>query len=126
MAVTNVHVADVDMAYGALLVMQWLDTKNKLVRNTDDSQPTLYPHVEYTQETDIFDVHEFYVKADNVDVVCCSSIVNAITACFVTYWIFDIQYPKMFNNLLAFLDVRIFRKKSVCPTQKVLSFINRF
>ena len=60
-----------------------------------------YPHVEYTQETDIFDVHEFYVKADNVDVVCCSTIVNAITACFVTYWIFDIQYPKMFNNLLA-------------------------
>jgi len=73
--------------------------------------------VEYTQETDIFDVHEFYVKADNVDVVCCSTIVNAITACFVTYWIFDIQYPKMFNNLLA-LMYEFSAKKVSAPLRK--------
>jgi len=118
-----VHRADVDMTFGALLLMQCLDGKHKIV---GDSERTLYPHVEYSEDTDVFDVNEFNVKADNVHVVCCNSIVNAMTACFITYWLFDIQYPKQFKNLLTFLDIRVFRKKSVRPTQKVSTFINRF
>jgi len=91
MMIITVHGADADMTFGALLLMQGLDPKHKIV---GDSEHKLYPHAEYTQDTDIFDVQEFHVRADNVDVVCCNSIVNAITACFITRWLFDIQYIK--------------------------------
>ena len=79
-----------------------------------------------TATDDIFEPNvEFCVSADKTDIVRCTSIVGALTGCFVAYWMFDIQYAKLFKNTLVFFDVYIFRKNSVRAPQKVSTFINR-
>jgi len=85
---------------------------------------TPYPHVIFTE--DIFDSQtSFTLFADSTEIAVCTDVLTAITACFVVYWIFNIQYPKQFRNFLSFLDIALFRKKSVRTTQRLLTFINK-
>ena len=62
---------------------------------------TPYPHVIFTG--DIFDSQtSFTLFADSTEIAVCTDVLTAITACFVVYWIFNIQYPKQFRNFLSF------------------------
>ena len=83
------------------------------------------PHVTFSCD-DIFDPQNvFTVYADKTEIVQCNSIVAAVTSCFVAYWLFDIQYPKLFKNTLTFFDTYVLRKNSVRATQRVSTFINK-
>ena len=72
------------------------------------------------------DLCAYTVYADSEEITTTTDILSAITVCFVLYWIFNIQYPKQFYGLLSFLDIFIFHRRSVKPSQKVSSFINKF
>ena len=117
-----VYIVDRDVTYAAMMMAHGLGEKT-LVSDAQRRSP--YPQVVFSG--DVFGEKTAYtVIADNVEVVTCSNIVAAITACFVVHWIFDIQYPTLFKNILTFLDVHVFQKRSVRATQKVLTYINRF
>lgn len=91
---------------------------------SDISRQSPYPHVEFTG--DVFDsLTSFTVTADGVDILSCSDVTSAVTACFAMYWIFDIKYPKMFYGFLSFLDNFVFKKNSVRASQKVSNFVNK-
>jgi len=94
---------------------------------TDSERTTPYPHITYSGDEDVFGaLTTFAVFADRTHITTCSSVVNAITICFLSYWIFNIEYPKNFRGILSFLDAFIFHKKSVRIGQKVSTFINKF
>jgi len=69
----------------------------------DAQRHTPYSQVVFSGEKTVY-----IVIADNVEVVTCSNIVAAITACFLVYSIFDIQYRELFKNThVTFLDIHV-------------------
>jgi hypothetical protein len=108
--------------YAAVLLM--LCVGDSLIISTDTTTTTTpYPHIVCTG--DLFDsTAEFKIFVDRQEVVSTNNIVNAITVSFLQHWIFNIVYPKKFFGILSFLDVFVFRKKSVRATQKAVSFVN--
>ena len=115
---------ETDVLYAAMLLSMSLGDQPLLV---DIEQTTPYPHILYSGDEDIFGpLTTFAVFADRTHITTCSTVVNAITVCFLAYWLFNIQYPKSFRGILSFLDAFIFRKKSVRISQKVSTFFNKF
>ena len=116
------YIVDRDITYAAMMMAHGLGEK-PLASHARRRTP--YPQVVFSG--DVFAEKTAYtVIADSVEVVTCSNIVAAITACFLVHWIFDIQYPKLFKNTLTFLDVHVFKKSSVRANQKVLTYVNKF
>jgi len=109
------------MVYAALLLSVCM-SERQLVSSVECRTP--YPHV--YADGDIFNsATRFTVSADGADVVTCSSVISAITACFILYWLFNIEYPKLFRSTLSFLDIHVFKKASVKSTQKITTFVNK-
>ena len=110
--------------YAAMMLSLCL-MERPLVANSNDTKTTPYPHV--VCDTDVFSAQSVYtVYADNTEITTCSDIVTALTVCFDIYWIFDIQYPKHYRNVLSLLDIAVFRKRSVKAPQKVITLLNKF
>jgi hypothetical protein len=113
-----------DIIYAAMLLTHGLN-EQPLV-SEGGRAATLYPYVDCTSGDVFGAVRMFTVYADGAEVTTTGDIVNAITACFLMFWLFDIQYPKHFCGLLSLLDNIIYNKKSVRMPQKVSNFINKF